>query len=347
MASVVNMDKKEFIESLPFDQYSRQYIVKDLIDNSIRQLTSKKKLSIIDLGGHKGKTTEFHSNDKVTILDVFNEKYPNYVKGDATKTPFKDGTFDIACSFDVFEHIPRPKRQAFINEALRISKYGIFLTMPVDGDKKVSVAEKRLNRFHRILFTKDHRWLKEHIDYKIPTTTEVLSYVKKSGGKAISIPSNQIGDWQLFQSLLFLSAQNPNITDIVKQANSWYNQHTLDLDSGIDVGYRSIFFVTKKEKAITAVEKVLKDFSSRPSNDFVTVNTAAFERFLEALAQIGQSHNQLLNQYKKVSQTKKTLAQELERIEKEYSDFRTDILNSSSWKVTKPLRKIGTIYKKR
>ena len=147
----MNILKEKLENTLPFDQYSRQYIVSSLIDKSIRPLSGKKRLNIIDLGGHKGKTVDFQPNDKVTILDVFDENYKNYIKGDATKTSFNDELFDVACSFDVFEHIPRKKRQAFLSEALRISKYGVFLTIPIDKDHKVSSAENMLNNFYKTL----------------------------------------------------------------------------------------------------------------------------------------------------------------------------------------------------
>ena len=162
---------------LPFDQFSRQFIVFQLTNEIIR--TDNQKLKIIDLGGHKGQTKSFQTNDHVTILDIYQEEYEGYVKGDATNLNFNDNEFDLSFSFDVFEHIPREKRQDFIKEALRVSRYGLFLAMPVDNSNRaVSKSEVSLNNFFKSLYGKDHQWLKEHIDYKIPSEKEVDKNIK-------------------------------------------------------------------------------------------------------------------------------------------------------------------------
>jgi hypothetical protein len=105
MATIKGADPPPHLLDLPFDQYSRQYTVTELINAGLRN--RGEHLSVVDLGGHKGKTQDFLPKDTVTILDVFEETYPGYVQGDATAMTFADDTFDLACSFDVFEHIPR------------------------------------------------------------------------------------------------------------------------------------------------------------------------------------------------------------------------------------------------
>src|SRR5688572_16201522 len=101
METVKKSHKQELL-SLPFDQYSRQFVVANVINTALRKKSAK--LRLLDMGGHKGKTHEFLPGDAVTIIDVFDEVYPGYVKGDATAMTFKDDEFDIATSFDVFEH---------------------------------------------------------------------------------------------------------------------------------------------------------------------------------------------------------------------------------------------------
>ncbi len=344
----MNETKSILENTLPFDQYSRQRIVSSLIDKSLRPLSNKKMLNIIDLGGHKGKTTEFQPNDNVTILDVFDESYKNYIKGDATKTSFKDGVFDIACSFDVFEHIPRKKRQAFVNEALRISKYGVFLAMPVDVDNKVSSAEIMLNNFHKTLFSTDHRWLKEHIDYRIPNKEEVKRIALTSGADCVSISSNQIGDWQLLQMLIFSAANNPYITEDVNAINAWYNKNIDSLDSGVDVGYRQIFFISKHDDSIRSVKHEIDAIAKMETKDYVTVNRATFDEFSRTLARINKQYVNQLELFNKARQTKKQLLDEIKLLTENLANFKdhnvkltadlSRIYSSPSWKLTKPLR---------
>lgn len=351
----MNIDKENLENTLPFDQYSRQYIVSSLIDKALRPLSDKKKFNIIDLGGHKGKTVDFQPNDKVTILDVFDENYENYVKGDATKTSFSNGFFDVACSFDVFEHIPRKKRQSFLNEALRISKYGVFLTIPIDVDGKVSSAEVNLNNFNKILFSTDHKWLKEHIDYKIPDELEIKQLIDKCGADYVSISSNQIGDWQLLQMLVFAASNNPYITEDVNKINAWYNTNIDSLDSGIDIGYRKIFFISKHKDNIKSVRYIVDSIEKKEINNYITINKSTFNKFTDTLSQINKKYIDLFRIYQKVNDIENKLSDEVKLLKenlKNSQDYNikliadlSDVYSSSSWKLTKPLRLFRRLIK--
>lgn len=347
--SMKQVNKKQLLRQLPFDQYSRQLIVSRLIDDAIRPLVDR-KIAIIDLGGHKGKTHDFQPNDNVTILDVFNVKYKDYVHGDATKTNFKDDEFDVAVSFDVFEHIPREKRKAFIREALRISKYGVFLATPIDTDSRVISAEVLLNNFYKIIFNKDHPWLKEHIDYRIPNEEEIKKLVIDQSAKVVSVGSNQLGDWQLMQMLIFAAANNNDISKEVSMLNSWYNNMTSDLDANIDIGYRKIFFVSKDKECIQKVQLSIEKFSKHvKDNDYVTVHRELFEEFSRTLATTSKKYNQINKQFiemhGEIEELHNKLSDASEQITKLTNDLNS-IYSSTVWKVFKPLRSAEKIGRK-
>lgn len=354
MQNSVNVLQK----TLPFDQYARQEIVSFLINEGIRQFSKKKKLSIIDLGGHKGQTTFFQPEDKVNILDVFDEEYEGYIKGDATNTDFKDGAFDVACSFDVLEHIPRDKRQAFIHEGLRISKYGFLVALPIDINGHVSAAEKLLNEFHRVMFDTDHMWLKEHIDYKIPTDNEIKDLVKNAQAVSTRVSSNQLGDWQLMQMLIFSAAQNPEITECVNEVNRWYNGHTLTLDAGADVGYRGIYYISKNAEHVQAIETLIESLRQDHANkaSFITINNKTFHKFSVALAKISRKYTHLSDKYSKIDSSRQSLIEENTHLKAVLEGFKTHnqeltaeihkIYESKSWKITRPMR-AASKYSKR
>ncbi len=341
-------NNSDLASALPFDQYSRQLVVSTLINDVFKK---DKMLEIIDLGGHKGKTHEFHPDDKITIIDLFDEEYPGYVRGDATNTKFADKQFDVAVSFDVFEHIPRSRRLPFIKEGLRISKQGMFIAMPVD-DKlhTVSSAEVRLNRYHQSIFKEDHQWLKEHIDYRIPTEEEITELVKKAGAYQISLSSNQIGDWQLLQMLIFSSASNPDITTDVEAINNWYNENILDLDSSVDVGYRRIFFVTKDIQAYESVKKIIEKKSKTPPPS-MTIHSRTFDKFSETLANISRKYNDLYKAYGSLSDKQRKIVELEKHIEELYAHNKKltreidTIYRSVSWKATRPFRAINKLKK--
>lgn len=341
---------------LPFDQYSRQYLVRQLVDKALRG--PKQALKIIDLGGHKGKTGDFFPTDKVTILDVFDERYKGYVKGDATNMTFKDNAFDIACSFDVFEHIPRSKRQSFVSEALRVSRLGVFIAMPVDDDSEtVSHAEKTLNELHRSLYGEDHRWLKEHIDYRIPNEAEVESLLRKAGAHFVSLSSNQITDWQLLQTMIFAAARNPLMTGPAQELNEWYNKHLGELETGVGPGYRHIYFVTRDEAACAKVKAVLEKLFAAPSksekSNYVPVHQAVLDKAMEAIAAASAS---FLTALKQKDEAEEARAREVAELHKQLQNQDQDnivlhdqlkaVYASTSWRVTKPLRALMRLLRK-
>jgi SAM-dependent methyltransferase len=63
------------------------------------------------------------------------------VLADVTHLPFRDGSFDSVCAFDVFEHVP--KKRLMMTELKNVLKNGgkIFLSVPIavgkfNGDKR-------------------------------------------------------------------------------------------------------------------------------------------------------------------------------------------------------------------
>lgn len=349
MAAIKSTPAHSDLLSLPFDQYSRQFIVAHLINTALRS-APKSSLKIIDLGGHKGKTHEFLPADELTILDVFDESYPGYVKGDATKMTFADDTFDIATSFDVFEHIPRGSRQAFIDEALRVSKLGVFIALPVDaGEGAVTGAEALLNQFHNDLYNEDHRWLKEHIDYHIPNHNEILALIAKSGAQSASLASNQITDWELLQTLIFIAAKNPHITNAVNNLNRWYNQHIAQLELGTEPGYRRIYFVTKNEQLLKRVEKevaILAGTEGKEKHRYLKVHESTLAETLRAVVAMGRSFNEIMQASD--DHQKKRQAAEAEMLalltqNKQIKEELEAVRGSVSWRITRPLRVINKI----
>ncbi len=350
--------EKTLSSKLPFDQFSRQKIVSYLIEESFRKNNKEKTFNIIDLGGYKGKTAEFQPKDKVTVLDVFDSKTKNYIKGDASNMEFDDNSYDIACSFDVFEHIPREKRKSFIEESLRVSKIGVFLAIPIDINNQISSAEILMNDFYVGLTGVDHKWLREHIDYKIPSDFEMEKIIKQSGASMVYVASNQIGDWELMQSLLFISSAIPDVVGEVNDINTWYNKNTLDLDSVADVGYRRIIFLSKNKKNVDRVKKSISKLRVKTKgNSLMTVNKKTFSEFSKTLSLISKKYYQLSEDYRiNVNKPKKELIKEVndlkQAIKKEKRNNQilkreiNDIHRSKSWKFINKTRAIKDFIKK-
>jgi hypothetical protein len=230
--------------------------------------------------------------------------------------------------------------------------------MPVDTDGKVSSGEILLNNFYKKMFAKEHPWLKEHIEYRIPTRQEISKIIKDVKAESALIHSNQIGDWQLMQMLNFASSQNGEITKDVREANTWYNLLTDQLDADVDVGYRNIFFISKDRANVAKVEVAIKKYAKKPNDeDYVTVHRVVLEQFADTLAAISKKHTKLFAHYtepggerdqlqRKVDLLHKKLDNASEHITKLTNDLNT-IYASPSWKASRPLRGIEKLGRKK
>ena len=344
--------------AVPFDQYSRQLVVKNIIDKVFRVKPNGKKFSILDVGGYMGKTVEFLPNDHVDILDVFDIKAPNYIKGDATDVKKDDLSYDFVCSFDVLEHIPKNKREAFITESARLSKVGFFIAAPIDDkDGLVSLAEREANDVFKIVNKEDHRWLKEHIEYGIPTSKEIEGILSKHKLQYVAVKSNELVNWLSVQSTFFIKSvlERPNnfldnrylaqFHELHRLINKVYNENYDLLEKRQNVlSYRTVYFVSYDQKLVHKVDDYLHKNAKTVSGD--AINKTQIEVYS--------------NLFKVIAATISTLQKEGDDLKKEADDLRKmegqltalkqelmhkesyikELQESRSWKMTKPFRQI-------
>ncbi len=245
----------EELLSLPIDQYSRQKWASTLIE----QLRSKEKLRILDVGGYKGKTHEFNPNDSVTVCDLYDVEEPNYVKGDGRKLPFKPNEFDFVVTFDTYEHVPREGRESFVKELARVAKEGVILAAPFDNESgSVFQAEMNLNDYYKKLYDKDHPWLKEHIEYRIPDRSEIEDLLKNLKLNYVPLASNELSMWILMQTLYFSIEIDEDFRGRVDDVNRFYNHSYLTLDITEDnLAYRHIYFISKKKQYVDQIHNYI------------------------------------------------------------------------------------------
>ena len=86
--------------------------------------------------------------DWLVRFDIDKWLLPNLVRGDAHRTPFKDGAFDTVVLGDILEHVINPV--IVLCEADRISKQRIIVTLPFEFE-----WHKSLDPFHSPIMTKE------------------------------------------------------------------------------------------------------------------------------------------------------------------------------------------------
>lgn len=147
---------------LPYDVYERHKKVSEYIGSSD---------TVVDIGGELNHLSQFCSPKKIVVA--------NLNTGDViiskNKLPFPANSFDVACSIDVLEHIPKDKRKDFIDNLIKISINKVVMSFPIGTKNHIQYEAK----MQKLLESKkyDIKYLKEHIKYGLPEKDEVLKIV--------------------------------------------------------------------------------------------------------------------------------------------------------------------------
>lgn len=328
---------------LPFDQYSRQKLAYQLIE-VLRE--DGKKFTILDVGGYKGITHQFHAHDKVTVLDVFEVEEKDYIKGDATAMTFADGSYDFVVSFDVFEHIPRDRRTLFVQECARVARRGVIIAAPI-GTPQNAQAESYLNDLFRKLHGQDHQWLKEHIDYRLPEPGLAGDLMRKAGLRTFELTSSYLPYWLLMQGAIFAASKFDKVGHQIDDLYEAYNAaHFPDGSADVAQNYRIVTFGLKSEKDARAIERAKRDGTPNATQTF-NDNLAVTERVLSVLVKA-------LDDFHKETQTKDAqLAEAAVKLQQAHDDIvdrdrqidvlQTDLRTIKTSRAYRLARKVGDV----
>ena len=232
-----------------FDQYQR-YKNAEILVNSIRN--KGEKFKILEVGANEHKNLEkFLETDDVTYLDIIiPDKLKNdskYILGDATCMDFEDNYFDIVVALDVYEHIPKDKREDFIKEIYRVCKKIVILSAPFNH-MNVCLSEERANIYYKSILGIDHLWLYEHINYGLPSEMDLIKYLNHRNIKYTYFRHGSLDVWEKMTNIQMLPQINKDLDSYVKEIDKFYNEFRFanDYDNN---GYRT-FFVMQKERDV-------------------------------------------------------------------------------------------------
>ncbi len=318
---------------LAFDQFSRQYQVKRLVE-SVRQ---KKKLSILDVGGNNGKTRDFFPKDEVMIVDLYDLEEPGYTKASALDLPFDDNSYDVVTCFDVFEHIEAADRAQFLAEITRVAKHYIIVAAPFNTTY-VSQAEQELNAYYRHITDHDHRWLREHIDNGLPEQSEIEQFFHDRHVQYQTYNSNNILLWTALQNLIFL-ADAVKAPERISLLNRYYNEHLATIGDDAEPSYRRIYFGIK-DGQVPSQSDVREAINLEDIR--LLINKAAL-----AMHELVYGSEPILAKSEAIKTQAEMLAEKDRQIAK-LSNELNDILGSRSYRLAQTLKKTkNAIFPKR
>ncbi len=293
---------KQNLLKLPFDQYGRYKIIADFINYN---KGGNNNIKILDIGGgKKNLLKKFLPKENITVVDAFKFKANNYIQSNALKMPFPDNKFNFVISCDVYEHIKNKDRIRFIEEQVRISNNFIILAAPFLSSE-VKKAEDVVNNFHKALTDADHIWLKEHIKHGLPKESDLENFLKKRQLLFKKISNNFLLYWINLIKINLLSYLFPQNKIKVSEINEYYNKNIAP-DDFSEPSYRKIYFISKNKKNFK-----IPDYKYKPFQ----IDKKLFQMIMSLLDEKIVNYS--------ITKTKKQIR---------------DIINSKSWRITRPLR---------
>ncbi len=205
---------------LTFDQFGRYSLLREAL-GAARTALDQQRFSVLDVGGWT-KTLfwedalpilSFLPDDDVLVLDQAESDLPHYQRGDGTRLDFPDNAFDFVTTADTLEHIPADLRADFVNELMRVARYGIVLVAPFK-QPVVEAAEDLLFRYIEVELGRIQAQLAEHRGYGLPVLGATEALFHEAGTTCTTYPSGYIHSWLLMmiaKHYLFGLTDNPEI----------------------------------------------------------------------------------------------------------------------------------------
>lgn len=191
-------------------------------------------MSILEVGAGREGIAKYLQEFQITAVDKFQQNIlPNVqqVAGEAAHLPFPDNSFDIVISSDMLEHVPERERRRILQEFLRVGRKYVLIGFPCG--EGAAYWEKKLFTVAKALTGKEHRWVKEHLEYGLPEERKVKEWLKGKDWKVRILDNGSGMLWCLNQFL------NPFLYPVL------YLLHPLLASIRLGKPYRKIFIVER------------------------------------------------------------------------------------------------------
>ncbi len=194
------LNKESERRRLPFDQFQRYKHVTDIL-NALGHLDAKD--SILEVGAKRSRLTAFlPETADYTGTDMEWDDVPHFFAGDGTNINLTDQTADVVIAVDVFEHIPPDKRQAFLEEMLRLAGKTVIIAGPFDTPH-AAACDALVERFRASRGIGKHEYLDEHLQFGLPNMDETGEFFAGADCTVAILPNGHVGWWALGQILSY------------------------------------------------------------------------------------------------------------------------------------------------
>jgi glycosyltransferase involved in cell wall biosynthesis len=309
---------------IQFDQYQRYKVTANAI-NELR--IDNKPFKILEVGSNVHNLLgKFLPNDKIIYLDL--EITPDlknnneYIVGDATDLKLDDNSFDIVVALDVYEHIPKERRELFIYHTARVAKLITIVGTPFDSHA-VNSKEKEVNDYWKSLFSISYRWLHEHYTNKLPSLDNTKKYISSIGYDCYTVSHGNLELWGDFIKAHFCEVYSSQFQKILPFFYEYYQKYLFEKDFWSEPSYRHFLFFTRNTDLIDKLKFYFDQFKKTSSDQKYNSVISFLKEIPLIVNQLANHNNQLADRDRQINDRDHQL---------------DNIQNSMSWKITSPLR---------
>ena len=206
-----------------FDRYDRYAEIARVV----RTTLGPGRHRVLDVGDAAGHLSLFDPGLWVAGLDILpaTDRLPGAVplKGDGTRLPFADATFDAVVSSDVLEHVPETGRPTFLAELQRVSRGLVVVAAPFNT-AGVAGAEDFVRRFAAIALGAPQPQLEEHHDNGLPDLDATVAALGADEGAVVAVGNGNLWDWIASMLLRFQLEARPALEPLSAGFDQLHNQ---------------------------------------------------------------------------------------------------------------------------
>lgn len=141
---------------------------------------------ILDAGCGEYGLSAFMPRADITGVDILPtdsvDPRLNYVHGSILELPFENGSFDIAVSVDVLEHLPEDLRPEAVRQLVKAAKSAVVITFP-DGESARKIDEHfEMELTQRQMPIPD--WLEEHLTHRYPQSGDIIAKIESAADES-------------------------------------------------------------------------------------------------------------------------------------------------------------------